>query len=105
MNSQAARNLSNRLPFSLVLHFGLRWQSRAGGSDTALVCHKPFDHVTPCESAVAAALCRRTPICYRVFRPSPNLAKRLDCARFTAAFPPSTKRSLVQSPTRTRRSR
>jgi hypothetical protein len=33
MNSQAARNLSNRLPFSRALHFGLRWQA---WRDTAL---------------------------------------------------------------------
>ena len=38
--------------------FGLRRQAKR---DTALELRKHFGHITPGESAVAAALCRRTP--------------------------------------------
>jgi hypothetical protein len=57
MNSQAARNLSNRLPFSRALHFAVASLARHRFGNGHC---KYFDCVTSCKNAVAAAL-RATP--------------------------------------------
>jgi hypothetical protein len=43
------------------LHFGVRWQAQRDTALGGLGVPVPIPRVAPCESAVAAALCRRTP--------------------------------------------